>query len=335
MKVAYILYPEVIISNKSNGIRSQAETWAKILEEKGVHVDLVNNWENYDWSHYDAIHFFGNIPPSVPKRLSCINQKLYYSPIYDPSINDNPILRYLKVLLGKKTNGILKTSEYIDDIPYKYFHKIFVRSQFELNYLACRHGIPKSKFALVPLSFTPNYANYSFDMDLKEDFCLHISSIFQSRKNVLRLIQAAKTYNFKLILAGNKGTEAQFAPIKEAIGDSKNIQVLGFITEEEKISLYQRARVFALPSLTEGVGIVAVDAALLGCEIVITNIPGPKEYYDGNCIEVDPCSVSQIGNAIDTLLKGERKFQPNLSNNIKNKYAPNIIVDFLIEAYKN
>lgn len=69
MKVAYILYPEVIISNKSNGIRSQAEAWAKILENKGVHVDLVNNWENYDWSHYDAIHFLVIFLLWFPKDL--------------------------------------------------------------------------------------------------------------------------------------------------------------------------------------------------------------------------------------------------------------------------
>ena len=60
MNIAYILYPEVVISNKSNGIRSQAETWAFALRKLGHNVDLVNNWDNYDWKSYDIIHLFGS-----------------------------------------------------------------------------------------------------------------------------------------------------------------------------------------------------------------------------------------------------------------------------------
>ena len=36
MNIAYILYPEVIISGQSNGIRSQAENWAVSLKRLGI-----------------------------------------------------------------------------------------------------------------------------------------------------------------------------------------------------------------------------------------------------------------------------------------------------------
>lgn len=86
MKVAYILYPEVIISNKSNGIRAQAETWASLLKEKGIEVDLISNWGNYNWKEYDVIHFFGSgsWAYNVSARLRKINSKLIWSPIIDP-----------------------------------------------------------------------------------------------------------------------------------------------------------------------------------------------------------------------------------------------------------
>lgn len=45
----------------------------------------------------------------------------------------------------------------------------------------------------------------------------------------------------------------------------------------------------------EGVGIVAVDAAIYGCEIVITNIGGPKEYYDNMAYTVNPYNIDDIG----------------------------------------
>ena len=49
MKIAYIIYPFVIYSNKSNGIRSQAITWANMLIAHGHQVDLINNRGDYDW----------------------------------------------------------------------------------------------------------------------------------------------------------------------------------------------------------------------------------------------------------------------------------------------
>ena len=211
--------------------------------------------------------------------------------------------------------------------------RVLTRSGIETDYLNKMFGVPKERMTLIPLS----YSNYCmpYEKYKKEDFCLHISSIYQPRKNVIRLIEAAKKFNFELVLAGNKGSDEQFEPIKEAIGSSKNIKVLGFISEEKKIELYKRAKVFALPSTSEGVGIVAVDAAFYGCEIVITDIPGPKEYYDGKCIEVNPLDVDAIGNAILSFMKGDKKYQPRLSVDISQKYSCSSIMDKLQELYEN
>ena len=164
--------------------------------------------------------------------------------------------------------------------------------------------------------------------------CLHISSIYQPRKNVIRLVDAAKKYGFNLILAGNTGSDEQFRPIKDAIGNASNIEVLGFVSEKEKLELYQKAKVFALPSIQEGVGIVALDAAVLGCEIAITDIGGPKEYYYGKCAEVAPYDVDSIGQGITSLLNGEKQYQPSLSKELIAKYSPGAMANKLVNVYK-
>ena len=332
MKIAYILYPDAIISNKSNGIRSQAETWAELLRQERIDVDLVNNWGNYNWKEYDAIHFFGSGRWifSVVKRLSAINPKICWSPIYDPDINHS-FTDKITSYLGLFMNGSLKWNYLYQIRKEQRVKKVLTRSHFETEYLNNMFHVPSDRMELIPLS----YSNYcaSYEKCEKEDFCLHISSIYQSRKNVIRLIEAAKKYNFKLILAGNKGSEEQFKPIKDAIGSSKNIQVLGFISEAEKMDLYRRAKVFALPSITEGVGIVAVDAAYYGCEIVITDIPGPKEYYQGCCLEVNPFNVDAIGKAVLSFINGKTKFQPQLEQYITKEYSGKSIVQKLINLY--
>lgn len=334
MKIAFIIYPDVIISNRSNGIRSQAETWAELLRNEGVDVDLVNNWENYNWKEYDAIHLFGagRWIFSFVKRLSAINSKICWSPIYDPGNNPSikdKIISYMGVFL----NGIIKWNYLYQIRKELHVKKVLTRSHFETVYFNKIFHVPNERLELIPLS----YSNYcvSYEKCEKEDFCLHISSIYQPRKNVVRLIEAAKKYNFKLVLAGNKGSDEQFKPIRDAIGSNSDILILGFVSEEEKIDLYKRAKVFALPSITEGVGIVAVDAAFYGCEIVITDIPGPKEYYQGQCIEVNPLEVDAIGSAITSFINEDVKFQPQLGEFIEKEYAGKRIAQKLINVYDN
>ena len=84
---------------------------------------------------------------------------------------------------------------------------------------------------------------------------------------------------------------------------------------------YKRAKVFALPSFVEGVGMVALEAAGYGCEIVLTQIGAPKEYWDGQAELVNPYSVDEIGQAVVKLIK-YGKSQPMLLKYISDKYSP-------------
>lgn len=333
MKIAYILSTTIIVSGRSNGIRSQAETWAENLRKHGHVVDQVSEWGNYDWKSYDAIHMFGEgeVFYYATLALRKINPHIHWSPICDPSLDFNYKKSKIRNIISDATKGfVFHKSDVYRLIPL--VEKICVRTNFEKEHLKRVYNIEESKFELVPLS----YSNFCmpFAPVQKEDFCLHISSITQPRKNVIRLIEAAKKFKFRLVLAGNKGSEEQFEPLRCAIANADNIEVLGFISEEEKINLYQRAKVFALPSIMEGVGIVALDAAYFGCEVVLTNIPGPKEYYSGRCLEVDPLSVDEIGSAVVSFMNGQQSFQPELKSHIDSLYSPDAITEMLIGCYE-
>jgi len=334
MKIAYILYPDVIISNRSNGIRSQAVTWAELLRKAGHTVDNIDNWGDYDWKSYDIIHLFGGGKwiYNVSKRLSEINANIVWSPIADPPLGKANYYKFsLLRNIQKIANNKFQWGGYETIMSIPYFKLILTRTNFEGKFLTESFGIPKEKIYEVPLSYSTSC--HSYEKVPKEPFCLHISSIYQERKNVIRLIEAAKKYNFNLVLAGNKGSESQYKKIRDTISDNTNIKVLGFISEEEKISLYKRAKVFALPSISEGVGIVALEAAYYGCEIVITNIPGPKEYYKGKATEIDPLSIDSIGKGIIEVLTSS-KFQPELSYIIEREYSEDSIRKKLLSSYE-
>lgn len=334
MKIAYIITPHAVVDS-TNGIKSQAITWANALKNKGHQVDLIDTWKYYDWPSYDAVHFFGNGPwvNTIRNYLSKKNPKCVYSPIYDP----NPFLESNSQQMQKKisqlTHGKWNCALYNVCREYQGYKKILVRTEHEHRMIKKLFGVPEDIIAKVPLSYS-HILKYEEKLPQKEDFVFHMSLFTQPRKNVIRLIQAAQKYNFKLKIAGNPGTEEAYQEFMKAVNNAPNIEVLGFISEKEKLDLYRRAKVFALPSISEGVGIVAVDAALYGADIVVTNIGGPKEYYNGMAEIVNPYSVDEIGQACIKLLNGNT-FQPNLRKYINDNYSLETIADNLCNIYKS
>lgn len=85
--------------------------------------------------------------------------------------------------------------------------------------------------------------------------------------------------------------------------------------------LYTEVKVFALPSLNEVVDVVALVAALVGCDIIITRLGGPKEYYNEIAVKVNPRSIDSIGKSIVSMLSPKKTFQPELKNHIIENFS--------------
>jgi glycosyltransferase involved in cell wall biosynthesis len=190
--------------------------------------------------------------------------------------------------------------------------------------------ISPSSCHIVPLSFniTPPKT-----LPEKEPFCLHISWLVDGRKNVKRLIEAADKYQFKLVLGGKLRNADEKKQLAEWLKNKPTVEYRGFLSEEEKLNLYSRAKVFALPSITEGVGIVALEAAALGCDIVVTNLGGPKEYYADMAIVVNPYNTDEIGIGIKVFIDN-KTFQPKLQQYVLSQFSLQKNCSELVDYYK-
>ena len=324
------MYPGACYMGAADGSKMQAEIWAKELEQKGHQVDRINPWGHYDWKSYDVVHVFGfglwNY--DMIHWGSGINPKFVFSPIID---TNTPMWKYKlathfgcsKLRLFSQNYALRKLKSDI---------KLFLaRTEYEADYLRRGYGISDDKIGIVPLSFR----DVHYDPTIKkEPFCLFAGTMTQPRKNVPRLIEAAKKYGFPLKLVGNKGNSESEAKLRSIIGNAKNIEVLGFVSDEELTALYNRAKVFALPSLNEGVGLVALEAAVCGCNIVITNLGGPKEYYESGSAElVNPYDIDDIGKAVLRALNNNDT-QPQLRETLIKNYNVSTCVDKLITYYQ-
>ncbi len=165
----------------------------------------------------------------------------------------------------------------------------------------------------------------------KVDYCLHVSPFTQRRKNVMKLMQAAVKYNFPLKIVGSPGSIEESQPFYDYVSNHDNIELLGTVSDEKLISLYDEAKVFALPSYDEGVGFVALEAAARKCNIVLTNVGGPKEYYDGMAELVNPHSIDDIGMGVLKALKKPTDNQ--LASFIKKEYNIQTNCKKLLEIY--
>lgn len=310
----------------ASGVKIQALEWKAGLEKEGHNITLINCWEDINWKKFDILLFFeydGYLRQFI-ELAKGLNTKIVLAPIIDT--NASPLqfklaCKFLgldKIRLRSKFHDLYIVRNYID--------LYLVRSEYEKAYITKSLGIPDNKVLIVPLSYriTPSKDNIQ-----KEEFCFHLSRPADKGKNVPRLIQAAKKYNFPLIIAGGVKDEIEKNWLMNLIADAPNIKYIGYLNEQDLYSYYQRAKVFALPSLYEGVGMAALEAAVLECEIVITKLGGPKEYFNNMAEVVNPYDIDEIGQSILRLLNGNKGYQPQLSKYIINKYNTNSCISIL------
>ena len=305
--------------NYSGGINIQGHMWADGLKALGHETCLLNNWDKFDYEEMDIIIILG----TGANYRDCIDYfkwfkkiKLVSAPIFDEKMPHWQFKLYSHMPITAKLNecGLHTYRKKIKDISF-----FLARSAYEKAFLTDCYGIDDSKIGIVPIS--ARYTEFpEVDYSIKEDVCLHVSRLAAPGKNVARLIAAAKKYGFKLRLAGTLNGQDEKDWMCRQIKGLENVEYLGWLSEEQLIEEYRKAKVFALPSIIEGVGMVALEGAIYGDEIVLTNIGAPKEYYNGRAILVDPYSVDSIGKGILEAMKS-RHSQPELREHIINNFS--------------
>lgn len=78
----------------------------------------------------------------------------------------------------------------------------------------------------------------------------------------------------------------------------ENLHMLGDLDESALARAYADAAVFVSVALYEPFGLAALEAALAGCALVLSDIPTFRELWDGTAIFVDPSDPEAIASAI-------------------------------------
>jgi len=127
---------------------------------------------------------------------------------------------------------------------------------------------------------------------------------FKRHKNVLGLLAAfaaarGRLSGFKLALAGP--SQWRFPELEaeiDRLGLRDDVEVLGYVPDEDLLPLYAGAAVYALPSLHEGFGIPVLEAMACGTPVVSSNASSLPEVAGDAALLVDPHDTAGIADAL-------------------------------------
>jgi glycosyltransferase involved in cell wall biosynthesis len=146
------------------------------------------------------------------------------------------------------------------------------------------------------------------------DFILYVGGI-SPNKNLPSLVRAFARLEhpggLKLMLVGdhtNDGFKGCYQDLTELVGSmglSGKVVFAGYVPDEELCALYNRARIFVLPSLDEGFGLPVLEAMACGAPVVISSGNAMEEVAGGAAVVVDPRDEAALAGALDRLLRDQ------------------------------
>lgn len=199
--------------------------------------------------------------------------------------------------------------------------------------IAKRYPFSRGKIQVTPLAGDSKVKNakvISKDIDrvkkkygIRGDYILFLGTLKPS-KNIDGLLSAwarieKKHKNTILVIAGKKGWlfESIFEHVK-TLDLEKRVIFTDFVDEQDKPALTKGAKLFALPSFWEGFGIDVVNAFVLGVPAVVSSRGSLPEVAGKAGIYVDPNVPQKIADAIDSVLKMDKKeYNKLVGNSIK------------------
>ena len=303
MRIAFLLPAVLAVNGPGNGVRVQVEAQAAALEDLGHDVTRLNAWEPFDGRPFDILHgVSGALPLQNFDRLGRLAAtKVGLAPILD---TNEPLWRYrLAARLGRAVPKVYT-------VPGELARQaagcdvVICRSSSERERVTRGLGVPMAKAKIVLNGVGPPPVA---DAELARrlvgfdgDFVLHLSSYGHARKNVERLIDAVGPTGIPLVIAGPTLETDRLAAVRAAAARFPSVKLLEYLAPLERDALLAACRVFALPSLHEGTGLAALEAAAGGAAVVITNRGGAADYFGAQAAYIDPFDTVAIRSAVET-----------------------------------
>ena len=329
----------------------------------GVSVTIKTVKDSIDFSQYHLLHLFNISRPA--DLLGVIKKaKLPYvlSTIFiDYSEVEAHHHNKYRVLLSKifspyqveyiKTLGrILKKQDKLTEWQYpflgqkKAMRKVITKAKMLLPNSTSEYRRLQKAFSInIPSQVIPNAIDvHVFSKEINnqkrnaykkfENAVISVGQITPV-KNHLALIKALNNTAYNVFIIGSPSSNAlnYFEKCRKEAAD--NITFIPFMKPEELAFVYGMAKVHVLPSWFETTGLVSLEAAYMGCSIVITDKGDQKEYFKEDAYYCNPQSPESILEAVNKAYQAE--MNQNLRERIKKNYTWEETAKKTAQVYKD
>lgn len=333
MHIGFLLPSGAAVRNGHDGRLVQIQHQIRALRQLGHTVHQLCPWDTPKLQSLDVLHVVeGGVANPVGLWGLPKVRKFVLSPFLDTNA-PMPLYRLLAWAGGMSNRlltpqGVLRRQCLLADA-------VIARNRDEVRILRSGLGVPTGKIRLVsngvdpppPLSMDAAHAIRQ-SLGVPEAFAFHLSRFGQPRKNTPRLIRAAANAGIPLVLAGTHACNTRDLPKTDS---SAQLVVLGELTPEQRTALYLTCRVFCLPSLYEGTGLVALEAAACGAPVLITRNGGPPDYFGPHATYVNPFSTTDITRKLRQLWDAPRT--PDLQRHVLRNFTWEASARCLLDAY--
>lgn len=179
--------------------------------------------------------------------------------------------------------------------------------------------------------------------NLPSNFALFVGDV-NWNKNIEGLLKSIKIANFQLVMIGaslknNNIPETQnINKLIHKLKLEEKIYKLGFINEEDLISIYNLASVCVLPSYYEGFGLPLLESMACGTPVVCSNVASLSEIGGNAAIFCDPEDPEDIAKKISQVLDLQTPQKQGLSTKCAthaSSFSWNKVARETIDVYKS
>jgi len=354
MKVAFI--SRISLYTDKGGDTVQIVETAEQLRSRGIIVNIFLANETPDYLQYDILHFFNIIrPDDILPHIARTGKPFVVSTIFvDYSEYEKKarqgfsaylfkwlspdLIEYLKVLARSLVNGEkIKSTYFLFHGQRNSIKKIITRaalllpnSQNEYGRLASSYGFQKP-YRVIPNGINDHLFKGGGNDLLRDNRLVLCVARIEGRKNQLNLIRALANTPFRLVLIGARSTNQVDYYEKCKLAAAPNVQFIDFLEQRSLLEYYRTAKVHVLPSWFETTGLSSLEAAAMGCNIVITRKGDAFEYFKENAYYCDPESPESILRAVEQAASDA--IRPGLAELVKEKYTWEKAAEKTLEAY--
>lgn len=296
----------------------QVEETARELRKIGVEVDIISTNEKINYDSYNLLHFFNIIRPADilihikrSKKPFVVSTILIDYSAYDKQQRSGiagkvfklfsaDSIEYLKTvyrfLMGKDR---LASISYLWKGQRRSIKEILRRTKTVLVQAEKEYTDLVRWYQLAP-PFEIVYNGVNTELfrnprrvNKKDNMVLCVARV-EGIKNQHNLILALNDSEYELVLIGDAAPNQQDYYKQCRKMAAANISFIGHLPQQQLVDYYAAAKVHVLPSWFEVCGLSSLEAAAMGCRVIITNHGYAASYFKEDAFYCDPAEPSSI-----------------------------------------